>query len=123
MNKEQTATTEQAAEWLFQLFDAKAWLLTAKPVHHEQPDIEQEAVSFLLALAEREIDNWQGIGQAARETVVFLLTDFMLRLKHPASPQANQTWQVDRALSPAKKALAIIAAEIRRSRPQFSRPH
>jgi hypothetical protein len=118
-----TIKAAEAAELLFQLFQEKHWLLTEKPVPHADPDIEQEAVSFILAVAEQGLDDWQGLSKPAREVVSLLLTDFLYKLMNSDSSFASRTWQMPKGLSSAKKALLIIAAEIRQSYPHFSSRH
>jgi hypothetical protein len=116
-------TPAKASELLFKLFEKKQWLISEKPVSHNMPDTEQEAVSFLLAIAKQNIDDWQGISQAARETVSLLLIDFLAKLMHPQSPFSNRCWQVTKGLSNEQKALEIIVAEIQQSHPHFVKPH
>lgn len=118
-----TINREQAAEYLYQLLQEQHWLIAEKPVAHADPDVEQEAVSFLLAVAEQGASDWRGIGQPAREVVSLLLNDFLFKLMHSDSPLAHRTWQVAKGTSSAQKALSIVAYEIRRSFPHFSRPH
>lgn len=113
----------QAAEWLLAMFQQDAWLLAVPPARHDDADIEHQAVSFILAVAEQGASDWGENSQAVKETVTLLMTDFLARLMHPQSPFATRTWQVTASASPQEKVLEIIAGEIRRSHPRFALRH
>lgn len=123
MNNMIEVNAEQAAEWLYNLFQQDIWLLEVKPVRHLDTDIEQQAVGFLLSVAEQGVNSWGSASQEVKETVSLLLMDFLAKLMHPQSPFAKQRWEVDAADAPLEKILAIISAEIRRSHPHFVRQH
>ena len=121
--KKQTVDCQQAAECMFELFKEKQWLISEKPVAHTESEIEQAAVSFLLALAEHKTDNWNDTHQSVRETVTLLLTDFMAKLMSPNSPFTQYSWQVNPTYSMAQKALEIVAHEIRQNYHPLARLH
>lgn len=121
-NETKTIQRAEALNLLMQLFKERFWLLDEKAVFHPEPDTEQEAVSFLLALAQHKIEDWHGLNQASRETVSWLLMDFLTRL-HSDCPAPHQAWQVSKRSSNQNKALEIIAAEIGRSHPHFLKTH
>lgn len=112
---------EQAAEWLYGLFQQNTWLLEEKPVRHSAPDVEHQAIGFLLSVAEQGVNGWGAASQEVKETVSLLMMDFLAKLMHPQSPFANREWPVNPAASTMEKILSIIAAEIRRSHPHFAK--
>lgn len=115
---------QQATECLFEFFKENQWLLlNSKLTVHPQPEIEQEAVRFLLALSQKKINDWNGANQAVQETVTLLLMDFFTKLSQNPSPFSHHTWKVRKSASLAEKALEIIAFEIQQSHRQLAKPH
>lgn len=123
MNGTMTIDASQAAKLLYALFMQSTWLSSVKPVRHSDPDTEHQAVSFLLAISAKQRDGWGDVNQAVKETVVFLTSDFLMKLMQPHPAFANRQWQVSAASSQSEQAFEIIAAEIRQSHPQLARPN
>jgi hypothetical protein len=114
---------EQAAEWLYELFQQNMWLLTAKPARHIDPNIEYQAINFILAVAKQGLRDWGDTSQAVKETVSLLMMDFIAKLMHPQSPFAKMHWEVAISASNTQKVLEIVACEIYQGHPWFLAPN
>ena len=106
-----------ALELLFNLVKANPWLISPGNMTPSDAAAEPEALGWLLAgdLSQE----WNGCSPAASRVACSLLLDFMAKLKTPGHPMAEKTWEVMENTPPDRQALALIAAEIRRSHPGF----
>lgn len=116
-----TVSADQAAGLVFELFKAKPWINQGGVMQPEDACAEEEAVHFLLTLD--TASNWGAISEAARRVANSLLLDFLARLMHPESPNADDVWRVTFGLPAWRQASEVIAAEIRRSHTHIATPH
>lgn len=106
-----------------QVFDCMYYLLQRYPWLGKQnkklhADAEHEAVTFLLRLAQHDVDTWGDLSEPARETASALVLDFMIKLRQPESRYSTSKWLVNVDSAPWQQALTVIEHEIRRGYPQ-----